>query len=100
MKDVLKSLKILDTDGTLCLSSLSLAAALVLIAVQPGWEAITVFTLAILNFNAKKFFAFLKARKEAGDAERINAMDAEISALKQEFLKLNAAMTFKNIGRQ
>lgn len=100
MKDFLKAMKILDADGTLCLSSLCLGASLVLIAAQPGWQSITAFTLAILNFNAKKFFAFLKARKEAGDAQRIGAMDAEICALKQEFLKLNAALTFKNIGRQ
>lgn len=95
---LLRTLRIIDNDDALCLTHIALASCLIALVVRPGWETLVAFGLSLLNFNSKKWFAWVRLKKEVKDIERLGAFQLEIDRLQREFEKLNAAITFKQFG--
>jgi hypothetical protein len=93
--DMLKSLRLLDADGTLSLSHITLFSALVLLCVQQSQIALVAFFIAIANHNSKKMFSWLKAKRELAERTRLDGIEARIDRMSVEIDRLNAAQTFR-----
>lgn len=96
---LLTRLKVLDADGTLSISHIAFFSCLVLILAHPSWETIVPFSLSVANFNGKKWFAFLRARKELGDQEKLSLLHAEIKRQREDIDNVLSAMSFQKLSR-
>jgi len=93
-------LKITDSDNTLSLTSIALAVAVALVAVSATWPTIVALALILVNYNAKKYFAVLKASKEAGDITRIVSLEVALESFKKEVQRIDANQSFRSLNER
>jgi hypothetical protein len=86
--------KICDADGTLSLSNVMLAVIIVRLAFTPtlDWTTLSGLSLALMNHNARKWFAKDKVAKIVSDQEKLVALTNDVKTLSN-------ALSFKGIGK-
>lgn len=99
MTNLFKMLKILDDDGTISLSHISVALTLGGFAALQSRFSLIAFFISLINFNLKKFFALKKAGKAENDQKIIDGIYEKINRLEVEQTKLIAASTFNKMTR-
>jgi hypothetical protein len=95
MKALLVKLRIFDADETLAVSNLVLFILTAKVAAAQNLSVtdLIAFLLVLLNYNAKKVFRFLSEK-------RTEAVERQLSVVELKLKELQAAVGFKQIGKQ
>lgn len=90
------SLKLANQDGRLSLSTLVLVVGVAAVFVIPEWRGLVAFIVAVLNWNAKRYYTFKLKEQMFSQADHLQAQENRVAILEREVRALVTAQNLRN----
>jgi hypothetical protein len=81
LKNLLSFLSAVNSDGKSSITNVAVMTTLTVVSFEPSPYSVIAFALALANYNAKRFGAYIFTKKESLYASRIERVEQELKAV-------------------